>query len=132
VALTRALRLRKNSDFQQVRQQGRVVTSRLLILAWRANNSSELRIGFVVGKRISKHAVTRNYIKRLLSEAIRPFLHELSGGWDVVLSAKYQILGSDIRILEQDIGLLLRKARLLTSEQSGRDQGPEAQEGQER
>src|SRR5947209_20584419 len=74
VALNRALRLRKGSEFQRVRQQGRSLTSRLLILAWIPNEVERPRVGFVVSKRISKHAVERNYIKRLLSEAIRPFL----------------------------------------------------------
>src|SRR5438034_11150917 len=87
VALNRALRLRKNRDFQQVRQQGRSISSRLLVLAWMPNDLARLRIGLVVSKRISKHAVTRNYIKRLLSEATRASLSELSGGWDVILSA---------------------------------------------
>jgi len=57
VALNRALRLRKSSEFQRVRQQGRSITSRLLILAWVPNEVGRLRIGFVVSKRISKLAV---------------------------------------------------------------------------
>jgi len=120
VALNRALRLRKNSDFQRVRQQRRSVSSRLLILAWASNNvtlhsDSKPRIGFVVGKRISKHAVVRNYIKRLLSEAIRPALADLPGGIDIVISAKNQVIGSDLHILRHDIATLLRRAQLLPS-----------------
>jgi ribonuclease P protein component len=113
VALNRALRLRKNSDFQRVRQQGRSVSSRLLILAWMPNNLARVRIGIVVSKRISKHAVKRNYSKRLLSEAIRPFLPELSGGWDVVLSARSSILLANLPVLQEDVGMLLRRAQLL-------------------
>ncbi len=97
MALKRAYRLRKNNDFQRVRQQGRRITSRLLILVWHKNNHATevARIGFVVGKRISKHAVVRNYIKRLLSEAIRPYLADLPHGYDVVISAKNQIVTLD-------------------------------------
>ena len=113
MALKRALRLRKNSDFQRVRQQGRSITSRLLILAWTPNEGTEVRVGFVVSKRISKHAVTRNYIKRLLNEAIRPLLSELSGGWDVVISARHQILNAGLRTITKDIEMLLRRAQLL-------------------
>src|SRR5205085_1870883 len=54
VALKRALRLRKSSEFQRVRQQGRSTASRLLILAWTPNEVARLRVGFVVSKRISK------------------------------------------------------------------------------
>lgn len=121
MALKRALRLRKNSDFQRVRQQRRSVSSRLLILAWASSDNRALnvdakpRIGFVVGKRISKRAVERNYIKRLLGEAIRPVLADLPGGMDIVISAKNQVIGSDLRILRHDIATLLRRAQLLPS-----------------
>ena len=115
MALNRALRLRKNSDFQRVRQQGRSVTSRLLILAWTPNDKAHVRVGFVISKRISKHAVTRNYIKRLLGEAIRPMLADLPVGLDVVFSARGQILGADLPTLRQDMSTLLRRARLLAT-----------------
>ena len=113
MALRRAFRLRKSSEFQRVRQQGRHLVSRLLILAWVPNNGNALRIGFVVSKRISKRAVERNYSKRLLSEAIRPLLPELPGGWDIVLSARSPAANADLGTLKQDIVILLQKARLL-------------------
>lgn len=114
MALNRAVRLRKNSDFQRVRQQGRSVASRLLIVAWTPNTVSHIRVGFVVSKRISKRAVRRNYSKRLLSEAIRSYLPELSGSWDVVITARSPIVDAHLRDITQDIGILLRRARLLT------------------
>jgi ribonuclease P protein component len=77
------------------------------------NDLARLRIGIVVSKRISKHAVTRNYIKRLLSEAIRASLSELSGGWDVIFSARSSILTADLLMLQQDVRALLRRAGLL-------------------
>ena len=116
MALNRALRLHKSSEFQRVRQQGRSVTSRLLILAWIPNEVGKLRIGFVVTKRISKLAVERNYIKRLLSEAIRCALPELLSGWDIVLSARNQVTTADLHMLEEDLVNLLHQARLLEAE----------------
>ena len=121
MALKRALRLRKSSEFQRIRQQGRSLTSRLLILAWMPNEVARLRIGFVVSKRISKHAVERNYIKRLLSEAIRSSLPELARNWDIVLSARNAVVSADVHTLQQDILALLRRAGLLeaTYKQNG-------------
>ena len=116
MALNRALRLRKSSEFQRVRQRGRSITSRLLILAWVPNEVGKLRIGFVVSKRISKLAVKRNRVKRLLSEAIRRHISELPSGWDIVLSARNYITVADLPALEEDIVNLLHRARLLGPE----------------
>ncbi len=115
MALNRALRLRKNSDFQRVRQQGQNTASRLLILAWTPNNVAHVRIGFVISKRISKSAVQRNYIKRLLGEAIQPALADLPQNYDIVLSARGQVIGVDLFTFRRDITTLLRRAGLLTS-----------------
>ena len=115
MALNRALRLRKSGDFQRVRQQGRSVSSRLLLLTWAPNNLATLRIGFVISKRVSKLAVKRNSLKRLLGEAIRPVLAHLPQGWDLVLSARTQIIDTDLPMLTQEIATLLRRAHLLES-----------------
>ncbi len=113
MALKRALRLRKSREFQIVRQQGRRVSSRLLTLAWIPNDVAQLRIGFVVSKRVSKYAVERNRMRRLLSEAVRPFLSGLAPGWDIVFTARDETLAADLHTLKQDVPVLLRRASLL-------------------
>jgi ribonuclease P protein component len=87
--------------------------SPLLILAWVPNDVAKTRVGFVVSKRISKRAVDRNYIKRLLSEAMRVFLPRLPGGLDIVVSARPKASTADLLTLEQDMLALLRRAHLL-------------------
>ena len=113
MALNRAVRLRKKSEFQRVKQQGHSVMSPLLVLAWMPNDVVSARIGFVVSKRIAKHAVDRNYLKRLLSEAMRGLLPRLPGGFDIVVSARQKANAANLRILEQDMVNLLRRAKLL-------------------
>ncbi len=87
--------------------------SPLLVLAWMPNDVEKIRVGFVVSKRIAKRAVDRNYIKRLLSEAMRVFLPGLQSGWDIVVSARQKASTADLRTLEQELLTLLRKAQLL-------------------
>jgi ribonuclease P protein component len=86
--------------------------SPLLILAWVPNDVATIRVGFVVSKRVSKRAVDRNYIKRLLSEAMRTFLPTFPSGLDIVVSARQKANMVDLRTLEQDMSTLLRRARL--------------------
>ena len=87
--------------------------SPLLILAWMPNDVAKIRVGFVVSKRVSKRAVDRNYIKRLLSEAMRAFLPGLPSGLDIVVSARQKANAANLRTLEQDMSTLLRRAHLL-------------------
>jgi ribonuclease P protein component len=114
VALSRVWRLRSNHDFQQVRQQGQSLSSRLLILAWNPNDVARPRIGFVVSKRIARHAVQRNHIKRLLGEAMRDALPYLPAGIDIVLTAKGQVATTNLQVLKQDMRALLQQAKLLS------------------
>lgn len=115
MALSRVWRLRSNSDFQRVRQQGQSISSRLLVVAWHPNNAAQLRIGFVVGKRISKRAVQRNYIKRLLGEAVRGVLSDLPANVDIVFTARGQSATADLDTLKQDMQALLKRAKLLSA-----------------
>lgn len=118
MALKRAFRLRKSSEFLQVRQQGRSSASRLLILAYRANTLDITRIGFVISKKVSKHAVVRNHLKRLLSEVVRPLLPCLPGGLDIVLTVRNAARDADILMLKQEVVTLLQRARLLETGQT--------------
>ena len=87
--------------------------SPLLVLAWIPNDVARTRVGFVISKLIAKHAVDRNYMKRLLSEAMRGFLPGLPSGLDIVVSARQKANAANLRILEQDMLTLLRRAKLL-------------------
>lgn len=87
--------------------------SRLLILAWTPNEQAILRVGFVISKRISKQAVKRNHVKRLLGEAVRPVVGRLPTGFDIVFTARNQAADADLATLTEDIVALLGKARLL-------------------
>lgn len=96
-----------------MRQQGRSIASRLLILAWTPNGQAGVRVGIVVGKRVSKLAVTRNSLKRLVGEAIRPLLPKLSGGWDVVITVRSSMLDAKLSSIARELEVALYRAKLL-------------------
>ena len=72
-----------------------------------------MRVGFVVSKRVSKLAVRRNYIKRLLGEAMRPYLTKLSGDWDVVITVRNHISDVTLFSITHELETALRRAKLL-------------------
>jgi len=82
-------RLTRTSDFRRVYQKGALFRSPNIRLYIQQTPTDAVRLGVVVSKRVSKHAVTRNRIRRIVKEW---FLH--SGievhlpGRDIVISVQ--------------------------------------------
>jgi ribonuclease P protein component len=110
-------RLRANADFQRLRREGRTLLHSLLVISVLPNHLEHSRFGFAVGRQIGK-AVERNRIKRRMREAVRLRLQkgEIAEGWDVVFIARRPIRGASYHQVDEAIGLLLRRAGLLSEE----------------
>lgn len=67
----RQFRLTKTDEFSSVFGFHRCSKSSHLILYFRPNRYTHPRIGIIVGKRVSKLAVRRNYMRRVLRELFR-------------------------------------------------------------
>lgn len=68
--LSKINRLQKEKDIERVFQKGRGFKEDFLVLKTLKNNSNKIRFGFVISKKVSKKASTRNKIKRRLSELV--------------------------------------------------------------
>jgi ribonuclease P protein component len=110
-------RLRANADFQRLRREGRALLHSLLVISLLPNHLEHSRFGFAVGRQIGK-AVERNRIKRRMREAVRLRLQkgEIAEGWDVVFIARRPIRRASYHQVDEAIGLLLRRAGLLSEE----------------
>jgi ribonuclease P protein component len=108
-------RLRANVDFQRIRREGSDWAHPLLVLSALPNNLGHSRFGFVTGRRIGR-AVKRNQIKRRMREAVRARLQkgEIVKGWDIVFVARRSIGDASFQQVDQAIGLLLRRAGLVS------------------
>jgi ribonuclease P protein component len=67
--LKREFRLRKKSEFAEMREKGRKLSSPLFGLVYLKSN--EPKFGWIVSKKISKKAVDRNKIRRRLAEVVK-------------------------------------------------------------
>ena len=81
----------------------------------RKYNADDLKIGFVVGVKVSKSAVKRNRIKRQMREAVRLLLKDgkLKTGFLISIMAKPNVLGVEYGEIEKDIRVMLERAGVL-------------------
>jgi len=112
VGLGKGERLRKDSEFADVRSRGRAWGCELIVLKVASNSLGWNRYGFVVGKRVGT-AVTRNKVKRRLREIAR--LTPTKPGWDMVFIARPGASTASYRELSSAVARLMRRARVAVS-----------------
>jgi len=71
----KASKLLKTDEFSSVFNFKRRYTSEFLVIHYQPNNINRSRLGLVVGKKIAKSAVSRNYMRRLIRECFRTDEH---------------------------------------------------------
>jgi ribonuclease P protein component len=96
-------RLKKKKDFEKVFSSNLFFSSNLILVKQKENEKQEIRIGFVVSKKISKKAVERNKIKRILRDQTRHMLDQLKKGTDIVVIARKPLLFASFKEVENDL-----------------------------
>jgi ribonuclease P protein component len=110
----RARRLRKGREFDELYEQGAVVSGPLLVLRYRRNEVGRTRWGFAVGRRVARKAVERNRVRRRLREAARSL--PVAEGYDVVVTARAGAVEARYWELRAALEAALRRAGLLREE----------------
>jgi len=77
--------LKKEKDFAKVFKEGQNFKEDFLYLKIKKNNLKSSRFGFIVSKKVSKKATSRNKIKRRLREIVRIKLPFIKKGIDGVI-----------------------------------------------
>jgi ribonuclease P protein component len=90
--LPREARLRRPGDFAALRLSSGRAGGRCFYLRYRGNELGHARLGLAISKRVSKRAVERNRIKRLLRESFRRVRHQLPP-IDLMVMAREQAAG---------------------------------------
>lgn len=131
-SLKKTERLRRRVDFQRIYSQGKCFQEdnlRFYVLkhspssffkeeisdarGWENSRDNSNRIGFVVSKKVSKRAVIRNRVRRLLKEAYRQNKGKLKDGRDLVVVAKEGADELSFREGQEALLQLFRKAGLI-------------------
>lgn len=91
---TRRQRLLKTDEFSSVFSLRQSKANEFFQLWLRPNGCDRARLGVVVAKRVVRHAVGRNFIKRTVREQFRLHAEALSG-FDLIVRAKRPVRRSE-------------------------------------
>ena len=110
-------RLTRSEDFKRVRRIGKSYAHPLVVLVAQASESPahHARVGVAAGKTTGT-AVHRNRAKRLLREALRPYLASLASGWDLILIARPALVTATLEDTRAALLNLLRRAKILPAD----------------
>ena len=112
-------RLRLKKDFERIFETGRWGGTDFISLKYAKNeDGDDPKIGFMVGKKVSKSAVKRNRVKRQMREVVRLALKkgQIKPNFDVIVVAKPKILGRSHFEIEQTLKNSLIRARILNKQ----------------
>ena len=91
----------------------KVFHSRLFILKTNPGKNKQPLIGIIVPVKVSRLAVVRNRHKRLVCEAIKPYLPKLKPNHELLFLAKPPILNQPFSTIRTDLFKLLQLCSLL-------------------
>lgn len=103
-------RLKKKVNFAQAEIDGKLIQSKSFgVEIYDRKDSDNSRFGFIISTRISKKAVIRNKIKRIISDYIRNNLEKIKNGLDVVFLIKPLIVKLNKNHIESEINEIIIK-----------------------
>ena len=110
LTLPRRRIIKRRSDFQRVYRSGRSFANRYFVLYVFPSDGVRGRVGFAAGKKLGC-AVTRNRVKRLLRESIRPRIPSLKCGYYVFI-ARNAAATADFHAIDKSVDNLLTRHHL--------------------
>jgi ribonuclease P protein component len=110
--MQRRFRLQRPADFEQLWQNGRRWNHPLVLLVAYQTELPASRFAFSASKRAG-NAVARNRAKRLLREAVRHHLKQISSGWDFLFVARSATAQATFAEVEEAVIQLLNRANVM-------------------
>ena len=112
--LPRKNRLLKDNSFSLVKKRGKRINGEAFnLVVLNRGGEGTSRFGFIVSSKISKRAVERNRIKRVLRLIFKELLDDIDGGYDIVVIAKRGALKMEKQQAKKEMTSLLERQKLL-------------------
>ena len=111
--LKREYRLRKKYMFNYCYKVGKIVRSKSSLFYYTPSNNKNVKIGISVSKKVGG-AVQRNRARRVIREAITPFLHTINKNFNIIIVAKENFLEFSYNQVMKDFEYMLNKAGLIS------------------
>ncbi len=111
--MQRKFRLTRSEDFKRVRRSGKSYAHPLVVLIVQKSEQPRVRVGVAAGRTIGT-AVPRNRTKRLLREAMRTLIPDVSSGLDLILIARPGLTSASLEDTRQALLNLLNRAQILS------------------
>ncbi len=101
-------------DFAKIKNRSGLWSKGMYLKAKSTKNNIPLsRFGIVVGSNVSKKAVERNKIKRILRDIIRKNINNIKNGFDIIIITNPQINKKDYQEVEKDVLSALKNIKLI-------------------
>jgi len=106
-------RLKKKKDFDRVFKKGKSVKEGFLFLKYLTTSLPESRFAFSIGKKVSKKAVVRNKLRRLLREVVRSKLPQLKKSVDGIFVSHLGLEKNKLEEIDSMINKVFKKINLI-------------------
>ncbi|MBU3934569.1 ribonuclease P protein component [Patescibacteria group bacterium] len=106
-------RIVKKKDFENIFRRGVSFKEGFLSLKINRNSSQKSRFAFVVSRKVSKKATTRNKIRRQLRELIKLRADKIKKGIDCIFIVLPGIGKKNFEEIKGVVDSLLKKAKLI-------------------
>jgi len=113
---TKKAKLIKTDEFSSVFNFRKRISARFLAVHYQPNDIGHARLGLVVGKKVAKRAVDRNYMRRVLRELFRIQQHEINHV-DLVVRVQKKFEKEDFLQIKQEFESLVDKMNRRTQAQ---------------
>jgi ribonuclease P protein component len=113
--LPQTYRLPLKTELNRLKKNGQIFQGKFfgLLLDSGGKPESFSRFGMIVSNKVAKKAVSRNKIRRFLSESLLTFWPKIKKGKDGIFLAKKTAREANYLQIKEDIKSLLAKAKLL-------------------